>query len=123
MSAEPELSASPPTAEAIVVLCTVPLAFEAERLATDLVERSLAACVQVGPAVTSIYRWKGAVEKTSEKLLIIKTRAALFAAVEGAIRAQHPYEVPEIIALVVSDGHAPYLSWIAGTTAYFSTER
>ena len=106
-----------PWPDAIVVLCAVPMEFDAESLARELVERSLAACVQVGPGVTSVYRWKGAVEKSSERLLLIKTRRELFGGVETAIRARHPYEVPEIIALPVSDGHAPYLAWISEATA------
>ncbi len=102
---------------AIVVLCTVPLDFDAERLAAELVESSLAACVQIGPGVTSVYRWQGAVEKGAEKILLIKSRAGLFGALEAAIKARHPYEVPEIISLPVSDGHAPYLDWLAAGTA------
>lgn len=103
--------------EAIVVLCTVPLDFDAERLASELVERSLAACVQIGPGVRSIYRWQGAVERNEERLLIVKTRPELFGALETAIKARHPYEVPEIVALKVSGGHAPYLDWLAASTA------
>jgi periplasmic divalent cation tolerance protein len=103
--------------EAIVVLCTVPLDFDAERLANELVERSLAACVQIGPPVTSVFRWQGAVEKSVERILIIKSRSGLFAALGAAIKARHPYEVPEIIALPVSDGHPPYLDWLAASTA------
>lgn len=103
--------------DAIVVLFTVPLDFDAERLAAELVERSLAACVQIGPGVTSVYRWQGAVEKGAEKILLIKSRAGIFGALEAAIKARHPYEVPEIIALPVSDGHAPYLEWLAASTA------
>ncbi|HQZ16774.1 MAG TPA: divalent-cation tolerance protein CutA [Vicinamibacteria bacterium] len=103
--------------EAIVVLCTVPADFDAERLARELVERSLAACVQIGPGVTSVYRWQGALEKSAEKILLIKSRTGLFGALEAAIKARHPYQVPEIIALPVSDGHAPYLEWLAASTA------
>jgi periplasmic divalent cation tolerance protein len=104
--------------EAIVVLCTAPLEFDAEGLARNLVERSLAACVQIGPAVSSVYRWQGAVERSEERLLLIKSRRELFGAIEEAIKALHPYDVPEIIALEVSAGHAPYLQWLnAATTA------
>ena len=117
MSGSPAPSPASPRPDAIVVLCTVPVEFDVESLATDLVERALAACVQVGPGVTSVYRWKGAMEKSSERLLLIKTRRELFRGVETAIRARHPYELPEIIALPVSDGHAPYLAWISETTA------
>jgi len=103
--------------EAIVVLCTVPLDFDAERLATDLVERSLAACVQLGPGISSVYRWQGSVEKSEERLLLIKSRRGLFGAIEAAIKAVHPYDVPEIIALDVCAGHAPYLEWLGAATA------
>lgn len=102
---------------AIVVLCAVPADFDAEGLASELVERSLAACVQIGPGVRSIYRWQGAVEKSEERLLLIKSRRELFASLEAAIKDRHPYEVPEIVALDVSVGHAPYLDWLAASTA------
>lgn len=101
----------------IVILCAVPEDFDAESLAGALLAESLAACVQVGSPITSIYRWKGAVEASRERLILIKTRAELFAQVEAAIRALHPYEVPEIIALPVSEGNAPYLAWLAAETA------
>lgn len=102
---------------AIVVLCTVPADFDAEGLARELVERSLAACVQIGPGLNSVYRWQGAIERSAERLLLIKSRRGLFAALEAAIKARHPYEVPEIVALDVSAGHAPYLDWLAASTA------
>jgi periplasmic divalent cation tolerance protein len=103
--------------EAIVVLCTIPEDFDALGLASELVERSLAACVQIGPGVTSVYRWQGALEKSAEKILLIKSRSELFGALLAAIKARHPYEVPEIVALPVSAGHAPYLEWLAASTA------
>jgi periplasmic divalent cation tolerance protein len=96
----------------LVVLSTVGKAEDAERIGRALVERGLAACVNVLPAVTSIYRWKGKVEKDEERLLVIKTRADRFAALRDALVALHPYEVPEVLALAVADGHAPYLQWL-----------
>ncbi len=102
--------------EMIVVMCALPVEFAADRLAAQLVERSLAACVQIGPGVTSTYRWKGAIETSTERLILIKTRRELFARVEAAVREVHPYDVPEIIALSVTAAHAPYLAWIAGET-------
>ena len=105
------------TSEAVIVLCTVPSNFDAEGLAGELVDLSLAACVQIGPPVNSVYRWHGAVEKSEERLLLIKSRRGLFSALEAAIKARHPYEVPEILALDVSAGHAPYLDWLAAATA------
>jgi periplasmic divalent cation tolerance protein len=96
----------------IVVLSTVGGAEDAERIGRALVERGLAACVNVLPAVTSIYRWKGKVEREEERLLLIKTRADRFAALERALVSLHPYEVPEVIALPIADGHRPYLDWL-----------
>jgi periplasmic divalent cation tolerance protein len=96
----------------IVVLCTIGKLEEAEALASALVEQRLAACVNVVPAVTSIYRWRGQVERDEERLLVIKTRAERFEELRQAIVARHPYEVPEIVALPVVAGHAPYLGWI-----------
>ena len=108
--------------DALVVLCTVPRDFDAEALANELVDRSLAACVQVGPAITSVYRWKGAVEKSDERLVLIKTRSGLFAQLEEAIKARHPYDVPEIVALEIRAGHAPYLDWIIDVTTPPTTD-
>lgn len=104
------------SAESIVILCAIPLDFEAGELAESLVNERLAACVQIGANVTSVYRWREKIEKADERLLLIKTRRSLFREVEAAIRARHPYDVPEIIALPILDGHAPYLAWIAETT-------
>ena len=102
----------------LVVLSTVAKAEDAERIGRALVERGLAACVNVLPAVTSIYRWKGKLEREEERLLLIKTRADRFAALRDALVALHPYEVPEVLALPVADGHAPYLEWLdAGVRA------
>jgi periplasmic divalent cation tolerance protein len=102
--------------ERIVVLSTVERAEDAERIARALVERGLAACVNVLPGLTSIYRWKGAVERADERLLLIKTRAERFAALRDALVALHPYEVPEVLALPVAFGHAPYLAWLDENT-------
>ena len=96
----------------LVVVSTVARAEDAERIARALVERGLAACVNVVPAVTSIYRWKGKVEREEERLLLIKTRAERFDALKRALVSLHPYEVPEVLALSIADGHAPYLEWL-----------
>jgi periplasmic divalent cation tolerance protein len=96
----------------LVVLSTVGKAEDAERIGRALVERGLAACVNVLPAVTSIYRWKGKLEQDEERLLVIKTRAERFAALRDALVSLHPYEVPEVLALPVADGHQPYLDWL-----------
>lgn len=96
----------------LVVVSTVGKAEDAERIGRALVERRLAACVNVLPAVTSIYRWKGKVEKDEEQVLVIKTRAERFASLKQALVSLHPYEVPEVIALPITDGHQPYLDWL-----------
>jgi periplasmic divalent cation tolerance protein len=102
--------------ERLIALSTVATALDAERIATVLVERGLAACVNVVPGVTSIYRWKGAVERDLELLLVIKTRADRFEALREALVSLHPYEVPELIALPVEAGHLPYLAWLDEAT-------
>ncbi|MGH8401954.1 MAG: divalent-cation tolerance protein CutA [Gammaproteobacteria bacterium] len=100
----------------IVVLCTCPDRESAEHIGTALVDESLAACVNLLPGITSIYRWQGAVKREPECLLLIKTTAACYEALRIRIRALHPYEVPEIIAIPISYGDAPYLNWLIENT-------
>jgi periplasmic divalent cation tolerance protein len=95
-----------------LILCTCPDIPIAEQLATSLVEQRLAACINIVPGLTSIYRWQGKLEKGTEVLLLIKTTRELYSAVENAIRQQHPYELPEIIAVTLDDGSPDYLRWI-----------
>jgi periplasmic divalent cation tolerance protein len=98
----------------IVVLVTCGSVKEARMIARALVERKLAACVNILPsAVESIYLWKGKVESAKEFLLVIKTARRQFSAVESEVRRLHSYEVPEIIALPIATGSRDYLSWIA----------
>jgi periplasmic divalent cation tolerance protein len=101
---------------AVVVLSAVASAEDAERIAEALVERELAACVNVLPGVRSFYRWKGALQRDEERLLVIKTRAERFDALREALLALHPYELPEVLALPIVAGHAPYLEWIGAGT-------
>jgi periplasmic divalent cation tolerance protein len=101
------------TNDQIVVLMTAPNAEEATRIAEMLVERKLAACVQILPPMTSIYVWKGEVERASEILLIAKSTRAKFDELEEAVRAIHSYETPEIIALPIVAGSPSYLSWLS----------
>lgn len=96
----------------VVVLSTVGSDEDAERIARQLVERELAACVNVVPRVVSIYRWRGRVERDEERLLLIKTRAERFEALRAAIVELHPYEVPEVVCLPIEAGHDPYLAWL-----------
>ncbi len=96
----------------VAVLSTVGRAEDAERIAAALVERRLAACVNVLPGLRSVYRWKGAVEREDEVLLLIKTRGERLEDLRQALVALHPYELPEIVAFAITAGHAPYLDWI-----------
>jgi periplasmic divalent cation tolerance protein len=102
---------------AVVVLTTAGSRAEAERLATALVEARLAACVNLVGPVASIYRWRGAVERNEEVLLVIKTRQALVADVGACVKALHSYEVPELVALPVVAGARSYLAWLAEETS------
>jgi periplasmic divalent cation tolerance protein len=96
----------------IVILCTCGTQAEAEALARCLVEARLAACVNVLPGVSSVYRWKEAVESAEECLLMIKSSRALFPEVRQAVERMHSYELPEMIALPVVDGAPNYLAWL-----------
>ena len=96
----------------LLALSTVGRPEDAERIARALVERGLAACVNVVPGVLSTYRWKGQVEREEELLLLIKTSEEVFEALRTALVSLHPYEVPELIALRIEAGHAPYLAWL-----------
>lgn len=102
--------------ESLVVLTNCPDDAVADRIARALVENGLAACVNRLAPVMSVYRWQGAVERAVETPLLIKTTRARYTEVEQSIRALHPYEVPEIIALGIEAGFAPYLRWIAEET-------
>ncbi len=100
----------------LLVLTNMPDRETAEILAATLVERRLAACVNIMQHCHSVYRWNGAVETADEVPLLIKTTEARYAALEEAIRARHPYETPEIIALPVTRGLPSYLAWVAYAT-------
>ena len=102
--------------EIIVVLTNMPDRDAALKLARELVAKRLVACVNVLAACTSVYRWKGEVEETSEVPVLIKTRAGRFDEVEAEIRRLHPYELPEIVAVPVTRGLDEYLEWVAGET-------
>jgi len=96
-----------------VALSTAPDVETGARIARALVEERLAACVNLVPAVRSIYRWQGAVEADTEVLLVIKTRAERIDALASRLRVLHPYELPELVALPVVAGLGPYLDWVA----------
>ena len=97
----------------IVVLCTCGSQEEADRLADLLVGKRLAACVTLIPGVQSVYRWKGAIERSREFLLMIKTSQKCFKQMNAELAKAHSYDVPEVIALPIVDGSAAYLEWIA----------
>jgi periplasmic divalent cation tolerance protein len=94
-------------------LTTLPERADAEALARELLAARLAACIQIGAAVESLYHWKGEIETATEFPMAIKTRAELYPRIEAAIRARHPYELPEIVAVPITDGLPAYVDWIA----------
>ena len=99
-----------------VILSTCPDAATAERIARELVGASLVACVNVVPGLRSIYRWNGAVQADEEVLMILKTPADRLSEARERLVALHPYDVPEVVALPVADGHHPYLQWVTDST-------
>jgi len=101
--------------DALVVLVTAPSAETAAEVARALVEEGLAACGNVVPGLRSIYRWRGQVHDEAEALLVLKTERRLLEALKARLPALHPYEVPELLALPVEGGLAPYLEWIAAS--------
>lgn len=96
----------------IVVLTTCPDPVTAEEIAGKLVEAGLAACVNVLAEMTSVYRWQGEIETSTESLLLIKSSLAVYEQLEAFIVDHHPYELPEIIALPISAGLPGYLAWM-----------
>ncbi len=99
---------------AVVVFSTFPGPDQAAEVARALVSEQLAACVNLVPAVRSIYRWQGELQDEAETLAIVKTTAERLDALTARLIALHPYEVPEVVALPVTGGSAPYLAWVAG---------
>lgn len=102
--------------DARIVLTTAGSPEEARKISSALVERRLAACVNIIPQLTSVYRWQGKVEEASECLLIIKTQIAAFERVKDAIEELHSYDLPECIMFEISGGSEGYLNWIRENT-------
>ncbi|AIY39583.1 Periplasmic divalent cation tolerance protein cutA [Collimonas arenae] len=102
--------------QALLILTNLPDLTSARALAQQLVERKLAACVNLLPAVQSTYRWQGVVEHAAEVTLLIKTVDSRYEELESAIKAAHPYALPEIIALPIVAGLPAYLDWITAET-------
>ena len=100
----------------LIILCTCPDLATAERIAETVVDERLAACVNIVPGLTSIYRWEGQIQRDTELLLLIKTRQEVYPLLEARIHELHPYQIPEIIALPIQTGSAAYLDWIADST-------
>jgi periplasmic divalent cation tolerance protein len=100
----------------VVVLTTLPAEGDVEQFASQLVGERLAACVNILPAMRSVYRWKGSVEGADERQLVIKTTRARISTLEARIRQLHPYDVPEFVVLPVDSGSADYFSWLADST-------
>jgi periplasmic divalent cation tolerance protein len=98
--------------ESLLVLGTFPDAESAQRIGRTLVEEKLAACVNILPKIDSIYRWKEAIETSSEILVLIKSTTWKYQLLEARIRELHPYEVPEIISIRIDSGNTEYLRWI-----------
>lgn len=112
---QPPLNGRPVEPEFGIALTTVATPDDARRLTDGLLDQRLAACVQALP-IQSAYRWKGAIQREPETLLLIKTRAALYPAVEAFLRAHHPYETPEIVFVPIAAGATDYLRWLAAET-------
>ena len=98
----------------VQVITTTEKKEDAEKIAFRLVERKIAACVQIAGPITSIYRWKGSIERAEEWQCIIASRKDLYDEIEKAIRSLHTYEVPEIIAMPIVAGSGDYLEWVRG---------
>jgi len=107
--------------ETLLVITHLPDEASAQALGAALIEQRLAACVNLLAPCRSLYRWQGKVEDALEFPLLIKTTAARYAALEAAIRAGHPYELPEIIAVPITQGLPQFLAWVATETAAVAT--
>jgi len=101
---------------ALLVLTNLPDRATAEKLADTLIQKRVAACVNILAPCRSVYRWKGAVQHDEEHPVLIKTTRESYAALEAAIREAHPYELPEIVAVPIERGLPAYLDWVATET-------
>ncbi len=106
------MSTHDPDAQVVLVTVSVPDVDTGERLADELVERHLAACVKQSGPVRSVYRWQGRIEREQEWVLSCVTTAARVAELAAAVRELHPHDVPELVATAVVDGDADYLAWV-----------
>ena len=106
------------TAGLLVLLVTTGSSEETHQIASELLNQRKAACVNIVPAVTSLFRWQGKVDSAQESLLIIKTEASLLSEIVALVKQIHSYDVPEIIALPVVGGSQDYLEWVGKETGY-----
>lgn len=104
------------TVPSIVVYVTVPNKDAGKKLAESIVKEKLAACVNRVPGIESVYEWKGEIQTDAEELLIIKTRQSLLETLTEHVKANHEYDVPEVIALPITGGNQPYLEWLKSST-------
>jgi periplasmic divalent cation tolerance protein len=100
------------TSNYIVVFCTVPDEYVAEKIANKVVQKKLAACCNIIPGLRSIYIWKNEIQDDKEMLLIIKTKKDIFTKLQKAITEIHPYSIPEIISISIENGSKNYLNWV-----------
>jgi periplasmic divalent cation tolerance protein len=103
--------------ETIAIFTTTPTKADARRIVRELISSRLAACASILPRVESVFRWKGKINNEPEFLVIVKTQRSFFRDVAKQIEKLHPYEVPEIIALPVSNGSSKYLKWVKENTS------
>jgi periplasmic divalent cation tolerance protein len=104
-------------ADLVLAFSTAGSPEEARRISTALVDKQLAACVNIVDNIHSIYRWQGATESAAESLMLIKTRANLIPAIELRLRELHSYDVPELVAVPIAQGAQPYLDWLLASTS------
>lgn len=102
--------------EYIIVLCTINDITKAKEISKNIINNKLAACVNIIPKISSIYYWNDKIVEDEEYLMLIKTRKNLFEALKSEIIKLHPYDVPEIVSLNISDGSKTYLDWISAST-------
>jgi periplasmic divalent cation tolerance protein len=107
----------------VLVLTTVAVDDRGDGIASALVEERLAACVNIGPPMTSVYSWGGNLTRSAERQLVIKTTADRLAAVKARLMELHSYELPEILVIPVVEGSEPYLDWVRAATAAETTGR
>ncbi|MGH9314311.1 MAG: divalent-cation tolerance protein CutA [Vicinamibacterales bacterium] len=110
-----------PSPDYVIALTTLPADADAHSFARTLVEERLAACVNVLPEMTSIYRWEGKVEQEPERQVVVKTSRARLAELRERVRELHTYDVPEFIVIPIIDGSDPYLTWVRESTAPATT--